>query len=252
MDNSEDWWQAFYNDTLADMFLARPRELDATIAFLTEKLNLRPGSVVFDQCCGIGTLSVALAERGMHAIGVDLSESYIRRGRETAGKLKLPCDLHQGDAFEFLPDRPCDAAFNWYSSFGYAEDDRRNVQMLRRAFESLRPGGRFALDFPNVPGVLRAFLPAMLHRHSSADGEVLLVRESAIDLPLGMLRQVWTYVFPNGRRVTARSGVKLYMPHVLAEMFRSCEFVDIEFCGSVGGEALALDSPRCICMARRP
>jgi SAM-dependent methyltransferase len=252
MDGSDDWWQQFYNGTLADMFLAGPRELDATIAFLTEKLNVQPGSTVFDQCCGIGTLSVALAERGIHVIGVDLCESYVRRGREDADKRKISCDLRPGDAFEFLPDRPCDAAFNWYSSFGYAEDDQRNAQMLRRAFDSLRPGGRFALDFPNVPGVLRGFMPAILHRHGSADAEVILMRESVIDIFRGMLRQEWTYLFPDGRRLTARSGLKLYMPHVLAEMFRACGFVEIEFCGSVGGEVLALDSPRCICMARRP
>lgn len=248
----DDWWEGFYNDTLADMFLAGPRELDATVDFLSRKLNLAPGSVVFDQCCGIGSLSGALAERGMHVIGVDLCESYIRRGRETVARRELRCDLRQGDAFEFLPERPCDAAFNWYSSFAYSEDDQRNAQMLRRALESLKPGGRFALDFPNVPGVLRGFMPAMLRRHDGADGEVLLVRESAIDLARGMLRQEWIYLFPDGRRVTTRSGVKLYMPHLLGDMFRSCGFVDVEFCGSIGGEALTLDSPRCICMARRP
>lgn len=252
--DSDDWWASFYNDTLADMFLVRADalQLEKTIAFLTKRLEIREGSSVFDQCCGIGSLSVPLAERGMKVAGVDFCQPYIRRGQEAIARRGLQCDLRHGDAFEFLPDHPCDAAFNWYSSFAYDEDDRRNARMLGRAFDALKSGGRFALDFPNVPGVLRGFMPAMLRRHGSAEGEVLLVRESTIDLPRGMLRQEWTYVLPGGRRITTRSSVKLYMPHALAEMLRSCGFVDVQFCGSVGGEELSLDSPRCICVARRP
>ena len=47
------------------------------------------------------------------------------------------CRFHCADAFHFIPDEPCDAAFNWYSSFGYAGSDEQNRQMLQCAFDSL-------------------------------------------------------------------------------------------------------------------
>src|SRR5262245_23654662 len=116
-----DWWADFFDDTLAEMFLVRADEgeLTATLAFLTERLALGSGSMVFDQCCGIGSLSIPLARRGIRVVGVDQCAAYVERARrESAG---LPATYEVGDALAFTPAGPCDGAFNWYSSFGYAE-----------------------------------------------------------------------------------------------------------------------------------
>ena len=89
------------------------------------------------------------------------------------------------DAFEFVPDHPCAAAFNWGSSFGYADADRQNIKMLERAFESLKPGGRFILDYQNIPGVLRDFRQCIVRRHATDDGEILLLRDCQVNLAGG-------------------------------------------------------------------
>jgi SAM-dependent methyltransferase len=249
---SAPWWEPFYDDLLADLFLVRTDadELAATVRFLTEKLGLGPGAVVFDQCCGIGSLSLPLAQRGVHVIGVDWCEAYVRRARQEAGALGLSCEFHRGDAFAFVPEFPCDAAFNWWTSFGYA-DDGQNVLMLQRAFEALRPDGWFALDFPNMGHVLREFQPCLIRRGPVEGGEVLLVRESTLNISVGRLEQQWTYVLPDGRRLVRQSAVRLYLPHVLVDMLQGCGFVEVELYGSVRGEALQTDSPRCICRARK-
>jgi SAM-dependent methyltransferase len=251
---TSDWWASFYDDNLAEMFLVRadPAELEGTLAFLTARLDLAPGKTAFDQCCGIGGLSIPLAERGVRMIGIDLCEPYIRRAREQLADRGLDCRFHAADAFEFVPEQPCDAAFNWYSSFGYAPEDERNQQMLRRVFAALKPGGRFALDFPNMAGVLGDFKECMVRRHRTADKELLLLRESRLNLAGGMLEQQWTYVFPGDRRVVHHSAVRLYLPHNLADLLAGCGFTEIEFFGSIRGEPLALHSPRCIVLTRRP
>jgi 2-polyprenyl-3-methyl-5-hydroxy-6-metoxy-1,4-benzoquinol methylase len=81
-----DWWTTLYDDTLADMLLVRrnAEELRTTIAFLGEQLGLRPGAVVFDQCCGIGSLSNPLAEAGARVVGVDQCAAYVERARRGA------------------------------------------------------------------------------------------------------------------------------------------------------------------------
>jgi SAM-dependent methyltransferase len=247
---SKDWWTSFYNDALADLFLVRePKELAETLSFLTSRLDLRPGSVVFDQCCGIGSVSIPLARRGMSVVGVDAIEPYIRRARRDAAELNGACRFEAGDAGEFAPDAPCDGAFNWYSSFGYSDDDGRNLEMLRRAFEALRPGGRFALDTLNVPGLLRDFKPCMTRRGPTSAGEVLLIRESVINHVRGAIEQTWTYVMPDGTRDVRRSSVRLYLPHQVKEMLEKCGFEDVEFFGSVKGEPLEVGSARCILTA---
>jgi SAM-dependent methyltransferase len=250
---TSDWWESFYDETLAELFLVRePEELQATLGFLCDWLGLDPGALVYDQCCGIGSLSIPLAERGMNVVGLDLCEVYIRRARATAASLGVCCAFHRGDAFDFVPTHPCDAVFNWYTSFGYAAEDERNRLMLQRAFDALRPGGRFALDFPNMAQLVREFQPCTLRRRDVGGREVLLLREGQLNLEGGFLEQVWTCLLHDGRRPSGRSRVRLYLPHQLADLLRQCGFCDVHFAGGVHGEALSQTSPRCICLARRP
>jgi SAM-dependent methyltransferase len=241
-----------YDDIVAELLLERknPRELDSTIRFLVEQLDLRPGCRVFDQCCGIGSLSLPLARAGCAVVGVDQCERYIERAREAHRPGDAPCEFHAADAFTFAAPGPCDAGFNWATSFGNA-DDERNLEMLRRAFETLRPGGRFALDYQHVPRVLRQFQQCLVRRLAGEQGETVVLRESRADLAAGVLRQRWTFVLLDGSRCERHSAVRLYMPHELAALLRAAGFAQISFHGGLDGETLDLDSPRCILTATR-
>ncbi len=248
-----EWWEALYDDTVADILLERRdrAELDATLDFLARELRIGRGSTVFDQCCGIGSLSIPLASRGANVTGIDLAASYIRRAQASAQAAGTVCRFERADAFEFATATPCDAAFNWWTSFGYSHDDARNRSMLERAHDSLKPGGRFALDYLNVAMVLKDFKPCLVLRPKDGTGETILLRECELDLAAGMMNQIWTTIQPGGRRVERRSTVRLYLPHVLAGMLEACGFSDIELYGGVLNEPLRVDSPRCICVATK-
>lgn len=248
------WWEDLYDNTVADLFMARrePDELEATLAFLTQHLRLGAGHRVFDQCCGIGSLSLPLAARGIEIVGTDACAAYICRAADAANRTQLPARYFVADAFEFVPDVPCDAAFNWWTSFGYAAEDSRNVQMLCRACDALKPGGMFALDFLNAAQVLSQFHPALVRRAETPEGEVILLRESTVNLRSGTLDQVWTFQWPDGRRRTGESHVRLYLPDTVGSLLRQAGLADIEFFGGVRNEPLTTFSPRCICVARKP
>jgi SAM-dependent methyltransferase len=249
------WWESLYDELLAEVFLASadPAEVDATATFLIDQLTLSPGNLVFDQCCGIGTVALALARRGLSVVGVDQSQPYIRRAADEAQRRGLAgCAFHHGDARHFVPGRPCAAALNWGSGFGNALEDAANLCMLARAFEALVPGGRFALDYQNVPFLLRHFQRSLVRRHPLHEGEVVLLRESTLDLPGGVLHQRWTWLLPDGRRREGHSAVRLYLPHELARLLAQSGFVQPAFFGGLRGEPLGPDSPRCIVVTRRP
>lgn len=249
------WWNTLYDDLLADLLLARAEddpEVVATTGFLVERLQLEHGQRVFDQCCGIGSLALPLADAGLEVIGVDQASRYVDRAARIASERGLSARFFAGDAFDFVPAQPVHAAFNWWTSFGYTLDDERNAQMLRRAYESLLPGGRFALDTLNVAGILRGFQSHVVTKRATAHGEVVLWRDSTIDLPLGAMKKKWTYFVPNGERVEHESTVKLYLPDQIGALLRRVGFVDVTFFGDVRGGALGLDSPRCIAIGRRP
>lgn len=248
------WWHGLYDDLLAEMFLVRAdaAETQETIDFLERELRLRPGDRVFDQCSGIGSLSTPLASRGFRVRGVEQSERYVERAVQDGSFLSLPPTFSVGDAFEFVCSPPAHGAFNWWTSFGYAKEDHINAQMLGRARESLLPGGRFALDFMNVPGVLRGFECQSRMERKTPLGDIVLTRESEIDLCHGFLHKIWTYYLPDGQQIQHESEVRLYMPWDLAELALSVGFSDPVFFGGTKGQPLTTKSPRCILVVQAP
>ena len=134
--SNDEWWKSFYDDLLADILLENTseNEITETVNFLTKTLNLLPGQSVLDQCCGSGRLTVPMAARGFVMTGIDLAPNYIKRARAKAVSAKLTVDFEVADAFSYIAKPPCTAVFNWWTSFGYAEDDAANLRMLRRAW----------------------------------------------------------------------------------------------------------------------
>jgi SAM-dependent methyltransferase len=247
------WWSALYDDWLAEQLLVRePGEVDATVAFLVDRLGIRRGSRVFDQCCGIGSVALALAAWGADVVGVDQARGYVERAAREARERGHRAEFVAADACRFVPSRAVDAAFNWWTSFGYFDDDDDNRAMLARAFDSLAPGGRFALDTMNAPGLLRAFQRDVVVRRQTPRGEVVLLRESAMDLEGGRISKRWTYFLEGVEKVRHESSVRLYMPDAVVAMLRSVGFADVELHGGIAGERLTIDSARLIALARRP
>lgn len=244
------WWTALYDDQLADLLLdgVDPTATTAAVDFLIATLELAPGDRVFDQCSGTGRLAIPLASRGLAVVAVEQAAGYVERARRHAHDAGVTVELHRGDAFDFVPDRPCRGAFNWWTGFGYLPDDAGNARMLHRAFEALAPGGRFALDFLNAPAVLRH----LRAREVTAGDGVELVRDTHVDADTGLMHKRWTFTAPDGRRIERPSAIRLYHPEPLAALVRSVGFDDVRLLGSVAGEPLAADSPRCIVVARRP
>lgn len=251
MNNSAPWWHTLYDDFLALMLLEQgsDEEIDQTIQFLVEVLGIKPGASIFDQCCGTGRLSAPLGERGFDMYGVDLIPSYISKAREknSAGKFVA------ADAFEFVCEKKCDAGINWWTSFGYAETDEENLRMLGRAFESLKAGGKFALDFMNTTGVVHHFKPEVISKCQHPEmGEILLIRESRIDPENGLLLKNWNYYPENGDRKSHASAVRLYDAPTLVGLFERSGFVDMEIFGDLQQGCLTIDSPRCIVVGKKP
>jgi len=258
-DSPAPWWHDFHDDLLAQILLERTctAEVDRTLDFVVEALELKPGDRVYDQCCGIGSLSRPLAARGFRVVGCDQAAGYIERARREAELDERRLDLRYkaADACAYRPPDAVDGVFNWWTSFGYGESDEVNAKMLACAFDSLRPGGLFLLDTMNAAGVLRHFQPHMFTRREILGGELCLARESSVDLAAGALDKRWTYFLPDGRRVTHSSRVRLYQPHELVRLLRSVGFAEIELFGDIGPKPdvpLTLDTLRCICRARRP
>jgi SAM-dependent methyltransferase len=245
--NFENWWRSFYDDNFAKV-MAISDDTERIVDFVFKELGLEPGNRVYDQCCGNGRTAIPLAKRGCQVVGVDQASAYI----DSAQRHNVPnATFVCGDAFEYVVPSPVDAVVNLWTSFGYSVDNQRNAQMLESAYRSLKPGGKLVLDYFNALDRVTNRHPGIT-RIASKAGPVTLIRESDVDLVMGVIRQIWTYILPDGRRVEHNSQVKILMPDILRGMFMDTGFEELEFFGDYHGAVLEPDSPRCIIIARRP
>lgn len=153
---------------------------------------------------------------------------------------------------QFSTEIPVDIAINWWTSFGYAEDDATNSRMLQRAYTSLKPGGRFVIDFMNVPGLHRHFQPSMVNSIIKNGKTITLERISSIDFKRDVLLKDWNYSIEGQAPITRQSEVKLYSPAQLITLLSKVGFINIQLFGDLSGAPLNLDSPRCIVMGEKP
>lgn len=240
----------FFDDSFADHYLARrrPEEIESVVAFLSDKMRLTKGSTVFDQCCGIGNISGRLAERGCRTIGVDIVQLYINRANQNAREKNLACSFIQQDARSFVTGVPCDAGFNWWTSFGYFDDDADNQKVLDCASLSLKEGGIFILDYMNSEERLACFKENAIVASKTPEG----YWESTYDKTRNMLVRKWVRLLANGAAIEKKgNGAKLYTADDIARLFERSGFGDISFYGSAAGEPLTSSSPRCIAVATK-
>ncbi|HMN95260.1 MAG TPA: methyltransferase domain-containing protein [Phycisphaerales bacterium] len=252
------WYTTFFDETygLTDLVptCAIERErIDRAAAELVALLRLEAGSLVFDQCSGMGRMSFALARAGVRTIGVDLAPGYVAFARRAAAAEGLECRFDVGDALEWIAPEPCDGGVNWFTSFAYSADDATNRRLLERMRDSLRPGARFLLDTLSVPWLLTHFRPSSFRRSTSPATEGLIILdEPEIDFRRGLIRSLWTFVHPDGRRVERRSLLRFLMPHELVALCEQAGFEVIELLGSTDGRLFDRESRRLQVLCARP
>jgi len=257
--HQETWWSQFFDDDYAAYGLsesADDEKVASIVNFLCSELSLSPGSTVFDQCCGVGRLSIPLAQRGIKTTGVDITASYIKQAQQRATAEKLPCSNRDpgsmGVVGKMVP-RPCDAAFNWFTSFGYEEDDQRNRLLMQCAFDSLGSGGRFAMDYMNIPNIMATYRQWFIDRRTTDEKyDLIVLHEPDLDFTRGMIGATWTYVYPDGTRVEKKLAVRMFMPHELKTLLELTGFTDVKLLGTLDSEPLERLSPRCVITATKP
>jgi len=242
------WCHEFFDDTFSELVLDRWDDADTqrTLAYLERTLGVARGGAILEQGAGNGRLAIPLARRGFRTIGVELSERYVEIARARIGA--APCTMVAADAARWLPETPASGVFNWATSFGFDDDGVTSRAMIARAFESLVPGGRYVLDYANVPRLLREHRDRLERRF----GDVLVVRDSRLELARGTLEQTWTYVLADGSRRVRHGRTRLWMPHELREAFVSAGFRELTLEGDASGAPYDAASERCVVIGRRP
>ena len=150
----KDWFESDeYLKVYSHRNLEDAKKLTAT---LFKKIDLPDNALVLDAACGNGRYSLLLSESGFRVVGFDLSKNLLLRAKENTSNNRENIFLFRADIRHLCFKVRFDLILLAFTSFGYFETDEENFKFTSAAFDFLKPGGYFVLDF---------FNPAYLEKH---------------------------------------------------------------------------------------
>lgn len=217
---------------------------------IAELLQLQPGLRLLDLPCGHGRIARRLAAMGAAVTGIDRSELFLEHARSDAAQHGVEVDYRSGDMRTLSIDGAFDVVLNWFTSFGYEDDDTLRT-LLARMHRALVPGGRLLLETIN------------LHQRNLQSQETSDTKELVTDEGTHFLIDRCHYD-PHGGRIHARrfitrSGqqtrmipwqLRLFPLTELKSWLHDAGFANVQAFGS-DGEVFRCDSERLIVVAQR-
>lgn len=220
-------------------------EAAKAIELFRTKVMLPEGSKVLDLCCGTGRHARSLAECGYEVTGIDYSHYFIDKAtsENTLANLRFfHCDMR-----DVYPGAPYDAVVNFFTSFGYFEEDKENLLVLQQVYSALRPGGWMLFDYLNEAKVRSHLVPysekklygATITEERRIEGKYVIKK-----IHIAQEHQA-TIMF--------EERVKLYNLHDFQQLFLAAGLVIREYYGSYSAEQFDVHtSPRILIIAQRP
>lgn len=216
--------------------------------FIRTQLELQPADYVLDLACGSGRHVLALAPHVGKILGLDRTATMIDLARDSAAAAGVEnVAFEQQDMRELGYDSEFDAAYNYFTAWGYY-DDETNFDVLRRVLRVLKPGGRFLMEFLNLVAVLRRFRP---RDWNWIDESTHVLYDRHFDLMTGRMRSKFLYI-----KGTEKSEVEIdhYVPtpDAFIRHFRDAGFEDVRVVSAPDGGELTLDGWRLAVIGNRP
>jgi len=199
--------------------------------FIEKEIDFNKQARVLDIACGTGRHSIELTKRGYNVIGVDLSESLLKRAKEKALNENLNIDFQKHDARHLTFNNEFDLAIMiCEGAFPLMETDEMNFQILQNASKALKENGK--LIFTTLNGLFPLF-------HSVKDFLASNVKEVSaitdnITFDLMTFRQFSTVNIEDdsGNKKELECNERYYVPSEINWLLKSLNFKKIDIYGA--------------------
>ncbi len=242
------WWASWFGEEYLALYPNRDdQEAEMQARFAIDQLGsyAKLGKVGFlDLACGTGRHAVALNDAFLGVSGLDLSFRLLRAARKRVSKPRpgyLCGDMRhlpfQGHTFG--------AVVNFFTSFGYFDDPRDDLRVLREVRRILVPGGVFLADIFNAERVISTLVS---YEEKTIAGERVSIqrwydpqrRRLEKEIKMGLDSIPRTY----------RESVRVYREDELRILHMEAGFLLLESFGDFDGSAYnPFRSPRLILLA---
>ncbi len=149
----KEWFEIWFNTGYHDLLYQHRNEAEAAefIRILLDHLQPAAGSEILDAACGKGRHAIILAKHGFDVTGIDLSYKNIR---EAIQSQNAHLTFFQHDMRSVFRLNYFDLIFNFYTSFGYFENEKDNLKTMKAFASGLKKGGKLVIDFFNLNYIL--------------------------------------------------------------------------------------------------
>jgi len=203
-----------------------PERDEAEAEEIVAALELTPAMRVLDAPCGHGRIANLMAGRGIDVVGVDVTELFLDKARENAALLGVKVDYRQLDLREMNFTNEFDAAFSWFTSFGY-NDDVTDRDVLHRYHDALKPGGRFLVETQSIYRLVPLLVDGWgVSTHSERVGDDLMVDTTTLDA-LSSRTLTERATVRDGQVHTTQFAVRLWSAPELTSWLEGAGFRDV-------------------------
>lgn len=239
-----EWYRSWFGEEYLALYPHRDAEEAEAGVKLVLEIYGRPSGPILDLACGAGRHLMEFEDRGLTAIGLDLSAELLQTAAERRPGLRLV----RGD----MRDLPFDegsfeCVTNFFTSFGYFAEPEDDRQVLEEIHRTLREGGWFALDFLNAERVREG----LVEEDERQLGERRVVQRRRLEEEGRVVVKEIEILAPGGdTNRTFHERVRLYGPKELEALLREVGLEVEHLFGDYSGRSFAGDAPRCILLGR--
>lgn len=213
------WFTSWFNSLYLRLYQHRD-EQEARQQICALLSLIPPPDLALDIACGSGRHVAAFYQEGINCIGLDRSATLLKHRTQS-----LP--LLQADMRE-LPfgDQQFTLLTNFFTSFGYFDDDDQHLRLLREWVRVLKIQGYLFIDYLNAPHVVQSLQP-----ETTRDVDGMQVRETRSISSDGtrVLKKIEVTNPLTGNSQTYRESVRMYSREELTQLLISaqCEVISV-------------------------
>lgn len=154
----KDWFASWFDSPFYHLLYQHRdrKEAEGFVDNLIDYLQPVQGSKMLDIACGKGRFSVQLADKGFEVTGIDLSEGNITEAKKDE---KENLAFYQKDMRNPFRNDYFDYAFNFFTSFGYFDNEKDHIKTLDSISHALKKDGIFVIDFMNAHRAVEELVP---------------------------------------------------------------------------------------------
>jgi len=230
-------------------------EARADIQAMIKLLSPPKDEPLLDLCCGACRHLLVLREMGFsQLVGLDLSEEllqvaaeHLADGDAESGEAPNRVRLVRADMRAIPYENYFATVLSLFTSFGYFENDEENRAVLKAVRRSLKPGGKFLMDYMNRDYVVSH----LVERDEKVLPDRYVKNVRCLTDDCRRVEKTTTVIAKSGAKHEFNESVRLYSEAEMIEMLKAAGLVPLRSYGSLKGQDFGPESKRLVIVAEK-